>query len=100
MEELWYIFNVINTLLSGSTILYNCINETYWSTGRLIVGSITGKGQIEFIKWLKHVNKTQTHYNLFNIYVSWDNSPGDLLFESRTCADFVWNAFESLHNSK
>jgi len=83
-----------HTKVGGVTLLG--INCTYFNSVCSLVGNMTGK---QFMEWedtfLENVNKTYPVYNLF--VVMDDKTHQHRYFNSCTCMDHAWLAFETTH---
>lgn len=78
----------------------NNINFTYYdpilypSAQVTKVGSANGTTMNKFVDWIPHANNTYMDYQTFRLQSAPGNSTP--FFDSQTCVDFVWEAFQRL----
>jgi len=75
----------------GKIFVYEGINNTYWHSMNVPVGSLSGAQLKNFLSYfLVTTNKTFPYYNLWRVY---DQRNGKIVLDNYSCFNFVWDCF-------
>eukprot|EP00033_Pygsuia_biforma_P000391 GCRY01000468.1.p1 GENE.GCRY01000468.1~~GCRY01000468.1.p1 ORF type:complete len:305 (+),score=49.22 GCRY01000468.1:158-1072(+) len=80
----------------GAFCFFDFLNESYWESVDVAVGTITGTIFKQFLHYVASKNETDMRYQAFNLLSHWGGVDSPMFFVSQTCFDHAWDLFSVL----